>query len=98
MVYERWPCISRPSWKSGSHASDCSRQIIAIRGDLDMLRRQVAAALTLLFFIFCLSTSGIAQTVTGTLSGSIVDTAGAVVPNASVTARNRETAATRTAT
>jgi hypothetical protein len=63
-----------------------------------MLRRQVAAALMLLFLLMCTSMTGLAQTVTGTLSGTIVDATGAVVPNAAVTAKNRETAVTRKAT
>ena len=63
-----------------------------------MLRRRVEAAVTLLFFFICISITGAAQTVTGTLSGTITDAAGAVVPNASVTAKNRETSVTRTGT
>lgn len=63
-----------------------------------MLRRQIAAAFALLsFFVFLLQPTN-AQTVTGTLSGSVTDSAGAVVPDAPVTAKNRETAATRSVT
>jgi hypothetical protein len=39
-----------------------------------------------------------AQTVTGTIVGTVLDTQGAVIPNAMVTARNRETGLERSAT
>lgn len=43
-----------------------------------------------------LLTSATAQTVTGTLNGTVRDTAGAVIPNVAVTARNTETGLVRT--
>lgn len=42
------------------------------------------------------SSLSFAQTVTGTLSGTVTDTSGAVVPNVEVSAKNRETGVERT--
>jgi carboxypeptidase family protein len=39
-----------------------------------------------------------AQTVTGTIVGTVLDTQGAVIPNATISARNRDTGLERTAT
>ena len=63
-----------------------------------MLRRHMAAGLALLSLAICLSTGGVAQTVTGTLSGLVTDANGAVIPDAPVTARSRETGFTRSVT
>ncbi len=48
--------------------------------------------------LLCLSQSLVAQTITGTISGDVTDTSGAVVPGATVTVENLGTAEKRTAT
>jgi hypothetical protein len=57
---------------------------------------------SILLFAFLLiaflTVSALAQTVTGTLSGTVTDSAGAVMPNIEVTARNNETGLTRKST
>lgn len=58
-----------------------------------MSRPWVPVLLTLAF-----SVSLIAQAPTGTIAGTITDESGAVVPNATITITNKETAATRTLT
>lgn len=63
-----------------------------------MLRQLMATACLLLFVAFCLSAPLEAQTVTGTLSGTVADAAGAVIPGVKVTAKNTETGLTRTTT
>jgi hypothetical protein len=50
----------------------------------------------LLILVLLIATLSFAQVQTGTLSGTVRDKAGAVVPNAMVTATNLETSATRT--
>lgn len=61
-----------------------------------MFKRHGAAATALLVLVACVSVSAAAQTVTGTLSGSVVDSTGALVPNVTVTAKNKETGLVRT--
>ena len=63
-----------------------------------MTRRFFVHTLTLLAATLVFATSIFAQTVTGTLSGTITDTTGAVIPNAQVTAKNLETSFSRTVT
>ena len=63
-----------------------------------MMKRHFAAAFVLLFLIVCQPWSASAQTVTGTLSGSVTDATGAVIPKATVTAKNKETGLVRTVT
>lgn len=55
-----------------------------------MIRPYLAHLLALLSLACALSATVAAQTVTGTLSGTVTDTAGAVVPDATVTAKNTE--------
>ena len=61
-----------------------------------MFKRHGAGALALLFLVACVSVSAAAQTVTGTLSGSVVDSTGALVPNIVVKAKHKETGLVRT--
>lgn len=61
-----------------------------------MFRRQAAAALMLL--LIALSSAAFAQTVTGTLSGTVSDKTGAVIPNVPVVAKNKETGLERSVT
>jgi hypothetical protein len=63
-----------------------------------MFRRQAAAFLALLFLTLSLSGAVFAQTVTGTLSGSVTDSTDAVIPNIQVVAKNKETGLARTVT
>jgi hypothetical protein len=61
-----------------------------------MLRRLFAPAI---FVVGCFVACPVfAQTVTGTLSGTVTDATGAVIPNAQVTAKNLETSFSRTVT
>ena len=62
-----------------------------------MLFQRIAAALALLLLVACLCIPATAQTVTGTLSGTVTDATGAVIPDLQVTAKNKETSLTRTA-
>ena len=48
--------------------------------------------------LVCLSLPSIAQTITGTISGDVTDTSGAVVAGATITVENLGTAEKRTAT
>ena len=50
----------------------------------------------LLLALFILTCGALAQTVTGTLSGTVTDSTGAVIPNLNITAKNTETGAVRT--
>lgn len=56
-----------------------------------MFSKRLSIAFALLALVMALSLSVTAQTVTGTLSGTITDSAGAVVPDIEVTAKNNET-------
>lgn len=60
-----------------------------------MIRLRMPTLLMLACLAFCLSGAAYAQTVTGTLSGSVTDAAGAVVSGAKVTAKNTETGLAR---
>ncbi|MEP7337946.1 MAG: carboxypeptidase regulatory-like domain-containing protein, partial [Acidobacteriota bacterium] len=60
-----------------------------------MLRPRIHLALTLFVVLLGLSLTAMAQTVTGTLSGTVTDSTGAVVPDIEVTAKNGETGLTR---
>jgi hypothetical protein len=55
----------------------------------------ICAALTLIF-ILADGSAAVAQTVTGTIQGTVVDTSGGVLPGATVTVRNTDTGAERT--
>ncbi len=63
-----------------------------------MLRRFLAHAMTSVVVVLFLVHSLFAQTVTGTLSGTVTDVTGAVIPNAQVTAKNLETSFSRSVT
>jgi hypothetical protein len=63
-----------------------------------MFRRFLAPAMAAVALVVFLLLSASAQTVTGTLSGTVTDSAGAVIPNAQVTAKNLETSFSRTVT
>ena len=69
---------------------------------LDERPRQVRRAIGYIFFILillgALPASGTAQTVTGTLQGTVTDTTGSQLPGVSVSIQNIETGATRQAT
>ena len=56
------------------------------------------SAVVLVFLAFVLSSSMLAQTITGTISGDVTDGTGAVVAGATVTAQSIGTGETRTAT
>ncbi|HEX4949834.1 MAG TPA: TonB-dependent receptor [Blastocatellia bacterium] len=64
----------------------------------NMFRRFFAHTLAVLATILVLTSSALPQTVTGTLSGTVTDATGAVIPNAQVTAKNLETSFSRTVT
>ena len=51
---------------------------------------------SLLIALLCTVTASLAQTPTGTISGTIKDSSGAVVPNATITITNKATAIART--
>src|SRR3989338_7855277 len=53
---------------------------------------------SVVFCLFLLSPMIVAQVITATISGTVKDSTGAVVPNATVTVRNVETGITRTVT
>ncbi|MFQ5737808.1 MAG: carboxypeptidase regulatory-like domain-containing protein [Acidobacteriota bacterium] len=59
-----------------------------------MTQKRCLLALLVLFSL-CLS-SGLAQTVTGSVGGRVLDASGAVLPGATVTAENRDTGIVRT--
>lgn len=63
-----------------------------------MLRRFLAHAMASVVVVLFLAHSLFAQTVTGTLSGTVTDATGAVIPNAQVTAKNLETSFSRSGT
>src|SRR5689334_6349631 len=58
--------------------------------------RWPASLLSLAFLCLCLSPLALAQQPTGGIEGSISDPQGAVVPNATVTAKSKSTNQTRT--
>lgn len=60
--------------------------------------RSIAASLAIAFLGLCLSSPATAQTITGTISGDVTDTSGAVVAGATVTVENLGTSQKRTAT
>jgi hypothetical protein len=60
-----------------------------------MIRPHMTTLLALVCLAFCLSGSGHAQTVTGTLSGTVTDATSAVISGAKVTAKNTETGLAR---
>jgi hypothetical protein len=63
------------------------------------MRPRTRVALFLLAFVVALSAAHVsAQTVTGTLSGHVVDSSGAVMPNVRVTAKNEQSGGVREAT
>ena len=51
---------------------------------------------SVLLVVMCVASAAIGQTVSGTLRGTVTDSAGAVVPNATVTIRSKETGLERT--
>ncbi len=63
-----------------------------------MIRLRIATILALMFLVLSLSMASAAQTVTGTLSGTVADASGAVIPGAKVTAKNTETGFVREGT
>jgi len=65
-------------------------------GKLKNARLLVALLVVVSVLMIVLRTE--AQTTTGTIVGTVLDAQGAVIPNASISARNRETALERTAT
>ncbi len=60
-----------------------------------MIRPRMNAFLALICLVSALSVASHAQTVTGTLSGTVADASGAVVPGAKVSAKSTETGFTR---
>ena len=58
--------------------------------------KKVTSAAALLLVLILLTSTGFGQQLTGTLSGTVADSAGAVVPNAKVTMRNEASGDTRT--
>ena len=58
---------------------------------------RLLVSLLLVASLFVIAPRIDAQTVTGTIVGTVLDTQGAVIPNAMVTARNRETGLERPA-
>ena len=63
-----------------------------------MLHRFLAHAMASFVIVLFLSHLSFAQTVTGTLSGTVTDATGAVIPNTQVTAKNLETSFSRSVT
>lgn len=63
-----------------------------------MRRRIVPHAMASMAVVLFFTFTSFAQTVTGTLSGTVTDQTGAVIPNVQVTARNIETSFSRTVT
>ncbi len=58
--------------------------------------KKISSAATLLLVLILLASVGFAQQLTGTLSATVSDSAGAVVPNAKVTMRNSDSGDIRT--
>ncbi|MGH9802120.1 MAG: carboxypeptidase regulatory-like domain-containing protein, partial [Blastocatellia bacterium] len=58
-------------------------------------RTHIAFALLAVLLSLTLSQKAMAQTVTGTLSGTVLDSAGAVLPNIEITAKNNESGVVR---
>ncbi|HEX8922466.1 MAG TPA: carboxypeptidase-like regulatory domain-containing protein, partial [Pyrinomonadaceae bacterium] len=67
-----------------------------MRGATGRLSKALIFTVQLIFTLCVLFVHATAQTVTGTLQGTVSDTNGAVVPNATVTVRNVETGLERT--
>jgi hypothetical protein len=63
-----------------------------------MIQLRMSGLLASLCLVFMLSIPSPAQTVTGTLSGTVTDASNAVLPGAKVTAKNTETGLTREGT
>ncbi len=63
---------------------------------MNKLTRACLGLCGLLLVVFVLGSSVVAQTVSGTLRGTVSDANGAVIPNATVTVRNKETGLERT--
>src|ERR1035437_9314268 len=63
--------------------------------EVSVLKKTANAVALLLVFVL-LASSGFAQQLTGTLSATITDAAGAVVPNAKVTMKNDQSGDVRT--
>ena len=59
---------------------------------------RLLVALLVAVSAFAIAPRTLAQTVTGTIVGTVLDAQGAVIPNAAISARNRETGLERTAT
>lgn len=62
------------------------------------MRNKTTWLVVALFSICLFGISALSQTINGTISGSVTDSAGAVVPGANVTVKNAATGFTRTAT
>src|SRR5688572_11713727 len=60
------------------------------------MKKRVGPGLLLLVMLAAVATSAAAQTVTGTIQGTVTDTSGAVLPGVTVVMRNTETGAQRT--
>jgi len=61
------------------------------------MRKRLLSALTVMLCVFFLSTFVAAQTINGTISGVVTDSAGAAVAGATVTATNKDTGQSRDA-
>ena len=59
------------------------------------MKKRVGPGLLLLVMLAAVATSAAAQTVTGTIQGTVTDTSGAVLPGVTVTIRNMDTGAER---
>src|SRR5450631_2967092 len=88
--------------ENGAKARACKRSSMQIRGGLMTSTRQIAvvtktlSAAAMLLVLILLAPTSFSQQLTGTLSATVTDSGGAVVPNAKITMKNDASGDVRT--